>query len=138
MLTAEAAACAMTAGEVTATLAGARLPLCRQVPTPWSHRRLVPSRRPVPNRLRLIPATAVQRAWMTSQSSPRACRRAGLTIYTIGLGADVNPDLLVDVAGDRARYTAAPEAEELERIYSRLAPVLPCPAGRHDWGKPWP
>jgi Mg-chelatase subunit ChlD len=65
-------------------------------------------------------------------------RAAGITVFAIGLGADVNPALLTALAGDPARYVAAPQAEDLERIYSRLAPVLPCPGGRHDWSRPWP
>jgi Mg-chelatase subunit ChlD len=78
----------------------------------------------------------------SSESVVRAAalgaRHIPIIIFTIGLGADVNPQLLIDVAGDTAHYIAAPQADDLERIYTQLAPVLPCPAGRHDWGRPWP
>jgi Mg-chelatase subunit ChlD len=72
------------------------------------------------------------------RSAALAVRQAGMAIFTIGLGADVNPELLADVAGGISRYTAAPRAEDLERIYGQLARVVPCPAGRHDWSRPWP
>lgn len=72
------------------------------------------------------------------RAAAQALRQAGVAIYAIGLGSDVNPELLADVAGSVSRYTAAPRAEELERIYGQLARVVPCPAGRHDWSKPWP
>ena len=46
--------------------------------------------------------------------------------------------LLTELAGGAERYLEAPEAEALEALYSRLAPVIPCPGGRHDWGADWP
>jgi Mg-chelatase subunit ChlD len=67
-----------------------------------------------------------------------AARTAGLDLYTVGLGADVNPALLRDLAGQPDRYFAAPKAEELSALYQRLASVIPCPGGRHDWGAAWP
>jgi Mg-chelatase subunit ChlD len=65
-------------------------------------------------------------------------REAGIAVYAIGLGTDVHPGLLIEVAGDATRYVAAPRADDLERIYRRLARVVPCPAGRHDWSVSWP
>ena len=68
----------------------------------------------------------------------RAAREAGVTVFAIGLGSDVNPDLLQAVAGGRGRYFRAPQAEDLEAIYAEIARVVPCPGGRHDWRDPWP
>lgn len=65
-------------------------------------------------------------------------RAAGILVYAVGLGADVDPALLRLVAGADARYVAAPRAEDLERIYEDLARIIPCPTGRHDWSRPWP
>lgn len=53
-------------------------------------------------------------------------RAAGLTVFTIGLGADVDGALLAQVAGDPARYAFAPDAEDLAAIYRRIAGGIPC------------
>lgn len=53
-------------------------------------------------------------------------RDAGITIYTIGIGSDVDPDLLRTIAGDPQRYYPAPSTEDLIRIYRDIAGVLPC------------
>ncbi|MFQ5460622.1 MAG: VWA domain-containing protein, partial [Anaerolineae bacterium] len=65
-------------------------------------------------------------------------RRAGLTVFAIGLGGDVNPGLLRDVAGDPGRYYPAPRSDDLAGVYRRIAGVIPCPRERHKWGEPWP
>ncbi len=65
-------------------------------------------------------------------------RSAGIALYAIGLGADVNPALLEALAGSPDRYFAAPEADALAALYRRLAQLIPCPGGRHDWGQRWP
>ncbi len=58
-----------------------------------------------------------------------AGRDAGLTIYTIGLGDDVDAALLRAIASTPGHYFAAPNAEALESIYDELARDLPCPGG---------
>jgi len=63
-------------------------------------------------------------------------RVAGATLYAVGLGADVNPVLLREVAGDPSRYYAAPGAEDLTELYARIARLIPCPTGRGMLG--WP
>jgi len=65
-------------------------------------------------------------------------RGDGLSLWAVGLGMDVDGALLTELAGGAERYLEAPEAEALEALYSRLAPVIPCPGGRHDWGEDWP
>ncbi len=59
-----------------------------------------------------------------------AARRAGITVFTIGFGADVDPRLLTRIAGDPDRFYSAPATRDLERIYSSIAGVLPCRVGR--------
>lgn len=53
-------------------------------------------------------------------------RAAGVTIFTIGLGGDVDGALLAGVAGDPGRYAFAPDAGALAEIYRRIAGGIPC------------
>jgi Ca-activated chloride channel family protein len=50
----------------------------------------------------------------------------GITIYTIGLGGDVDPHLLRQVATDPGKYYFAPQATDLEAIYEQIAILIPC------------
>jgi len=50
----------------------------------------------------------------------------GILVYAIGLGADIDRDLLRIVASDPDRFLIAPDAEDLERIYREIARELPC------------
>jgi uncharacterized protein YegL len=51
---------------------------------------------------------------------------AGTWVYAIGLGPDVDGELLAKVATDAARLVLAPDAEDLARIYREIARELPC------------
>jgi Mg-chelatase subunit ChlD len=51
-------------------------------------------------------------------------RGSGILIYTIGLGTNVDEDLLVDIAGVRDRYFFAPSEGDLEGIYRQLSIVV--------------
>ncbi|MEO8082506.1 MAG: VWA domain-containing protein [Ardenticatenales bacterium] len=53
--------------------------------------------------------------------------RAIATVFTIGVGADVDAALLVDVAGEADRYYAVDDAEALGRIYAAISDKIPCP-----------
>jgi uncharacterized protein YegL len=53
-------------------------------------------------------------------------RRAGVAIFTIGFGPDIDPILLARMAGDPARFYNAPEGADLVRIYRDIAGALPC------------
>src|SRR5262245_52519754 len=49
-------------------------------------------------------------------------RANGVTIYTIGLGTDVNSEMLASLAlQSGGEYYAAPRAEQLDEIYQRMA-----------------
>ena len=50
----------------------------------------------------------------------------GISIYTIGLGGDVDPHLLQQVATDPGKYYFAPQATDLEAIYEQIAILIPC------------
>lgn len=49
-----------------------------------------------------------------------------IIIYTIGLGSNVDPDLLRQVATDVGKYYFAPKATDLKTIYEQIAIVIPC------------
>jgi PKD repeat protein len=55
-----------------------------------------------------------------------AAKAAGITIYTIGLGADVNATLLQAIATDPNLYYPAPSAVDLDEIYAQIAAVIQC------------
>jgi hypothetical protein len=54
----------------------------------------------------------------------RAVAAAGITVYAIGLGADVDGGLLAEVAGDAGGYYAAPDTAGLGEIYARIGSGL--------------
>ena len=59
---------------------------------------------------------------MTMASNAAA---AGITIYTIGLGQDVNPTLLADIATTTGgQYYFAPDSTALQQIYQQIAETL--------------
>jgi Mg-chelatase subunit ChlD len=55
-------------------------------------------------------------------------RAAGVRLYTIGLGADVDAATLREMAGDASRYRFAPDSADLARIYAEIASDILCPA----------
>ena len=61
-------------------------------------------------------------------------RDAGVRLYTIGLGSDVDETALKTMAGDESRYCFAPDSGDLARIYSEIAQDLKCP-GMKLWGE---
>ncbi|MFN2114281.1 MAG: vWA domain-containing protein, partial [Anaerolineae bacterium] len=67
------------------------------------------------------------------RAAARAARGAGVIIFSIGLGEDVDVDLLEAVAGGRAQTYLAPGPEDLADIYSSIAVQVPCPPKRF-WG----
>ncbi len=56
-----------------------------------------------------------------------AVKAQGSVVFTIGIGTDVNADLLRGVASSPAHYYASPSGDNLESLYRRIAPRLPCP-----------
>jgi len=52
-----------------------------------------------------------------------------VTLFTIGLGSDVEIDALSAMASRPEWYYPAPDAEALADIYDQIAVALPCPAG---------
>jgi uncharacterized protein YegL len=60
-------------------------------------------------------------------AAAREVRDAGIRLYTIGLGADVDGAALAEMAGDARRYYFAPNSGDLARIYGEIARDLMCP-----------
>jgi hypothetical protein len=60
-------------------------------------------------------------------------RAAGMLLYTIGLGADVDEGTLVAMAGGQAQYRFAPRSTDLAEIYAEIARDIRCPTT-----PPWP
>lgn len=54
-------------------------------------------------------------------------RDAGVIVFTIGLGTDVDAALLQQVATEPDNYRHAPTTEDLELIYEEIAREIPCP-----------
>jgi uncharacterized repeat protein (TIGR01451 family) len=55
-----------------------------------------------------------------------ATKAAGITIYTIGLGGDVNGGLLEAMASSPDLYYPAPSTTDLDDIYSQIANAIQC------------
>ena len=53
-------------------------------------------------------------------------KNAGILVFTIGLGLDVDSGLLRDVAGRADWYFLAPDTSDLQAIYDRIAYEIPC------------
>jgi Mg-chelatase subunit ChlD len=66
----------------------------------------------------------------------QAAKDDGVTIFTIGLGADddLDTDALQRMASRPSTYYHAPGAEQLISVYGQIAVALPCPPERF-WGK---
>lgn len=63
-----------------------------------------------------------------------AAKAAGVTIFTIGLGAEVEGEALAAMASAPEGYYHAPAADALAGIYAQIAVALPCPPAAF-WGR---
>jgi Mg-chelatase subunit ChlD len=62
-------------------------------------------------------------------AAANAAKQAGVSLYTIGLGDDVDDALLRQMASGPTTYFQAPDAAALAAIYEGVARALPCPGG---------
>ncbi len=53
--------------------------------------------------------------------------QAGIRLFTIGLGIEVETGALQRMATSPTDYFYAPDGEDLAAIYRRIAYVIPCP-----------
>jgi Mg-chelatase subunit ChlD len=63
-----------------------------------------------------------------------AAKADQITIFTVGLGNELDEWALQAMASRPDYYYWAPDAEELGDIYRRIAVTIPCPAGQF-WGR---
>lgn len=57
----------------------------------------------------------------TVRATAAAARAEGVTLYTVGIGAEVNQALLIELAGEASRHFLAPDAEDLAALYAAIA-----------------
>jgi hypothetical protein len=63
----------------------------------------------------------------------RRAKEAGVLVFTVGLGQDLDVAALAAIASRPAYYFRAPDAEALDAIYRTIAVAVPCPASAF-WG----
>jgi Mg-chelatase subunit ChlD len=63
-----------------------------------------------------------------------ASKQAGVVLFTIGLGADVDSGLLTAAASEESLFYPAPSADDLEKIYLSLLAQVPCDPSTY-WGR---
>jgi uncharacterized protein YegL len=61
-------------------------------------------------------------------------KSTGVTVFTIGLGSDLEHDALRAMASRPDAFYEAPDAEDLAAIYEQIAVEIPCPLSRY-WGR---
>jgi|GEM_PF-5958745 len=59
-----------------------------------------------------------------ARAQAQIARSNNVTIFTIGLGVEIDPGLLTDIAGDPANYYYAPTSADLQGIYKEIAKRL--------------
>jgi hypothetical protein len=59
---------------------------------------------------------------------------AGVTVFTIGLGSELERDALRSMASRPRDFYEAPDGEDLAAIYAQIAVEIPCPPSRW-WGR---
>jgi Mg-chelatase subunit ChlD len=61
-------------------------------------------------------------------------KRAGIIVFTVGLGNEIERGALQQIASKPHFFYHAPEAEDLSAIYESIAVEVPCSVGRF-WGR---
>ena len=69
-----------------------------------------------------------------AEAEAQKAKAAGMVLFTIGLGADLEEDALQRMASRPEYFYKAPDAESLTEIYRRIAVAVPCPGGAF-WGR---
>jgi len=62
-----------------------------------------------------------------------AAKAAGVTLFTIGLGEEIDAEALAAMASTPSGFLSAPDAEDLAAAYTQVARSIPCPANAW-WG----
>lgn len=84
-----------------------------------------------PARQRIVVVLTDGRASASDDEVRAAAARArdGRKLYAIGLGDDIDRDLLRAIVSTPSLYLEAPTSTDLEAIYAGIAGTLPCPGG---------
>jgi len=61
-------------------------------------------------------------------------KAAGVTLFTIGLGEDIDAEGLAAMASMESGFLRAPDAEDLAAVYAQVAQSIPCPESAW-WGE---
>jgi Mg-chelatase subunit ChlD len=61
-------------------------------------------------------------------------KRAGIAIFAIGLGSELDDAALEAIASKPDHYYRAPTADQLNDVYRQIAVTIPCP-GEAFWGR---
>jgi Mg-chelatase subunit ChlD len=69
-----------------------------------------------------------------AEAEARAAKDAGVVVFTIGLGTDLDIEALRSMATRPEYFYAAPDAEALAGIYRGIAVAIPCPVADF-WGR---
>jgi Mg-chelatase subunit ChlD len=69
-----------------------------------------------------------------AEAEAQAAKDAGVVLFTIGLGADLDDAALAAMASRPEYYHIAADAEQLAGIYRAIAVTIPCPASAF-WGR---
>jgi hypothetical protein len=69
-----------------------------------------------------------------AEDEARAAKDAGVLLFTVGLGDDLDTDALRRMASRPDYSYVAPDAEALAGIYRGIAVAIPCPADAF-WGR---
>ena len=60
------------------------------------------------------------------RAAAQLARDVGVATYVIGLGEDVLPEVLREIAGAESRVYLAPDGAALSAIYRDIARLIPC------------
>jgi len=63
-----------------------------------------------------------------AEAEARRAKDAGVVVFTIGLGDDLDTEALRRMASQPGYFFVAPDAEALAGIYRGIAVAIPCPA----------
>ena len=69
-----------------------------------------------------------------AEAEAQLAKDAGVVLFTIGVGADLDIEALGRMASRPEYSYLAPDAEALAGIYRGIAVAIPCPAGAF-WGR---
>ena len=86
----------------------------------------------MPHQVTTVVAPGAQAAEPAVEQA-RAATAQGITVFTIGLGNELDFDALARMATKPGYFYRAPQAEDLAGIYREIARVIPCPREQY-WG----